>query len=74
MCRHHVITNVQAGFRLFNGDGYYSVDPRNRDEKGQGSGMERIYEHGEIIAYARYIMRQFIPPFSLRSARRQRAI
>jgi hypothetical protein len=41
--------------------GYYSVDPRNRDENVKGLRMERIYEHGEILAYARYVMRQFIP-------------
>jgi hypothetical protein len=54
--------------------GYYSVDPRNRDENVKGLRMERIYEHGEILAYARYVMRQIYSPFSLRSARRQRAI
>ena len=32
--------------------GYYSVDPRNRDENVKGLRMERVYEHGEILAYA----------------------
>jgi hypothetical protein len=40
--------------------GYYSVNPSDRDENVKGLRMERIYEHGEILAYARYIMRQFI--------------
>ena len=41
--------------------GYYSVNPLNRDENVKGLRMERIYEHGEILAYARYVTRQFIP-------------
>jgi pimeloyl-ACP methyl ester carboxylesterase len=41
--------------------GYYSVDPRNRDDTVKGLRMERVYEHGEILAYGRYIVRQFIP-------------
>ena len=42
--------------------GYYSVNPANRDENVKGLRMERVFEHGEILAYGRYIMRQFIPP------------
>ena len=41
--------------------GYYSVNPENRNQTVQGLRMERVYEHGEILAYARYFMRQFIP-------------
>ena len=41
--------------------GYYSVNPANRDENVKGLRMERIYEHGEILAYARYFIRQYIP-------------
>ncbi len=42
--------------------GYYSVDPANRDQNVKGLRMERVFEHGEILAYGRYVMRQFIPP------------
>ncbi len=42
--------------------GYYSVNPANRDQTVKGLRMERVFEHGEILAYGRYIMRQFIPP------------
>jgi hypothetical protein len=45
-----------------------SVDSRNRDENVKGLRMERIYEHGETLAHARYVMRQFIP-LSLRDPR-----
>jgi pimeloyl-ACP methyl ester carboxylesterase len=41
--------------------GYYSVDPLHRDQNVKGLRMERVYEHGEILAYGRYVMRQFIP-------------
>jgi len=41
--------------------GYYSVDPFHRDQNVKGLRMERVYEHGEILAYGRYIIRQFIP-------------
>jgi hypothetical protein len=41
--------------------GYYSVDPPHRDHNVRGLRMERVYEHGEILAYGRYIVRQFIP-------------
>jgi pimeloyl-ACP methyl ester carboxylesterase len=42
--------------------GYYSVDPPHRDQTVIGLRGERIYEHGEILAYGRYILRQFVPP------------
>ena len=41
--------------------GYYSVDPLHRDENVKGLHMERVYEHGEILAFGRYLMLQFIP-------------
>jgi pimeloyl-ACP methyl ester carboxylesterase len=41
--------------------GYYSVDPTNRNGNVKGLRMERVYEHGEILAYARYFIRQYIP-------------
>ena len=41
--------------------GYYSVDPPHRNENVKGLKMERVYEHGEILAYGRYVMRQYIP-------------
>jgi pimeloyl-ACP methyl ester carboxylesterase len=41
--------------------GYYSVNPPKRDEIVEGLRVERIYEHGEILAYGRYVLRQFIP-------------
>ena len=42
--------------------GYYSTGLRNRDANVIGLRSERIYEHGEILAYGRYIVRQFNPP------------
>jgi pimeloyl-ACP methyl ester carboxylesterase len=42
--------------------GFYSVDPPFRDANVRGLRGERIYEHGEILAYFRYFLRQFIPP------------
>lgn len=41
--------------------GYYSVDPANRDDIVKGLRIERVFEHGEILAYPGYFMRQFIP-------------
>ncbi len=41
--------------------GYYSVAPPHRNRNVKGLRMERVYEHGEILAYGRYVMRQFIP-------------
>jgi pimeloyl-ACP methyl ester carboxylesterase len=41
--------------------GYYSVDPPRRDQNVRGLRMERIYEFGEILAYGRDFMLQFIP-------------
>jgi len=42
--------------------GYYSVDPPHRDENVKGLRGERVYEHGEVLAYLRYFLRQFVPP------------
>jgi pimeloyl-ACP methyl ester carboxylesterase len=41
--------------------GYYSVDPKGRDQNVQGLRMERIYEFGEVLAYGRLIMLHYIP-------------
>jgi len=42
--------------------GFNSVNPPNRDKNVIGLRSERLYEHGEILAYLRYFARQFIPP------------
>ena len=42
--------------------GYYSGGLTNRDANVAGLRSERIYEHGEILAYLRYFARQFVPP------------
>ena len=42
--------------------GYYSVKLAERDNNRVGLRIERIYEHGEILAFARYLLRQFNPP------------
>ena len=41
--------------------GYFSVDRAAREANVQGHRAERIFEHGEILAYIRLLMRQFIP-------------
>ncbi len=33
-----------------------------RDRNVQGLAIERIYEHGEILAYPRFVLRQLAPP------------
>ena len=42
--------------------GYYSGGLANRDENVKGLRSERVYEHGEVLAYLRYFARQFVPP------------
>ncbi len=42
--------------------GFYSVNPKGRDDNVKGLVGERVFEHGELLAYARYVMRQFVPP------------
>ena len=42
--------------------GYSSGGLTHRDENVRGLRSERIYEHGEILAYLRYFARQFTPP------------
>jgi hypothetical protein len=37
------------------------VDPPHRDQTVQGLRMERVYEFGEILAYGRAFMLQYIP-------------
>lgn len=41
--------------------GYYDVDSKAR-EKLNHLEVDRVYEHGEFLAYFRYFMRQFAPP------------
>ena len=41
--------------------GYFSVDRAALEANVQGHRAERIFEHGEILAYIRLLMRQFIP-------------
>ena len=42
--------------------GYYSGGIVDRDGNVKGHQIERVYEHGEILAYLRYILRQAAPP------------
>ena len=42
--------------------GFYTGGLRNRDTNVIGHRTERVYEHGEILAYGRLILRQFTPP------------
>ncbi len=48
--------------------GFYSVPAPDRNRNRVGIIVHRIYEHGEIVAYARYILKK-IMPLSLRDAR-----
>ncbi|HRK24630.1 MAG TPA: lipase [Beijerinckiaceae bacterium] len=41
--------------------GYYDVDSAAR-QKLNHLEIDRAYEHGEVLAYFRYLMRQFYPP------------
>jgi pimeloyl-ACP methyl ester carboxylesterase len=41
--------------------GFYSVDPKGRDQNVQGLRIERDYEFGEVLAYGRLIMLHYIP-------------
>lgn len=41
--------------------GYYDVDSAARD-KLTSLEIDRVYEHGEVLAYFRYFLRQFAPP------------
>jgi pimeloyl-ACP methyl ester carboxylesterase len=42
--------------------GFYDVSPDLREKNARGLEIERIYEHGEILAYPRLILRNIYPP------------
>ncbi|WNJ92830.1 lipase [Bosea sp. 685] len=42
--------------------GYYDLDPKERDNNAKGLKIERVYEHGEILAYPRLLLRNIYPP------------
>lgn len=45
--------------------GYYSVDPEEqRLANAKGSEVYRVYEHGEVLAYLRWFMKQLYNPFT----------
>ena len=41
--------------------GFYSGGLDRRDENVRGLKTERIYEHGEILAFGRWLMHEFVP-------------
>jgi hypothetical protein len=41
--------------------GYYSVDKADREKNEKGMTIYRIYEHGEILAYLRFLMKGLYP-------------
>jgi hypothetical protein len=55
-----VIKNVYA-FAPSVVTGYYSADGEKRDRNESGMKIHRVYEHGEILAYLRWIFRQVYP-------------
>jgi pimeloyl-ACP methyl ester carboxylesterase len=42
--------------------GYFDLDPDDRVRNSKGLRIERIYEHGEILAYPRLLLRNIYPP------------
>ncbi len=44
--------------------GFYDkdIDPVSRDRVVRGLKIERVYEHGEILAYPRFVLRHLYPP------------
>ncbi len=42
--------------------GYYDLERPLREKNSAGLKIERIYEHGEVLAYARLLMRNIYPP------------
>ncbi|WP_148663550.1 lipase family protein [Bosea vaviloviae] len=42
--------------------GYYDLDPNKRVDNSRGLKIERVYEHGEILAYPRLLLRNVYPP------------
>jgi hypothetical protein len=41
--------------------GYYDLDEREREENSRGKRIYRIYEHGEVLAYLRLLLKAFYP-------------
>ncbi len=41
--------------------GYYAVEPAARRHNERGLEIERVYEHGEVLAYLRLVMRVIYP-------------
>lgn len=41
--------------------GYFNVSREQRERHQKGMRIERIYEHGEILAYVGWFFRQFVP-------------
>ena len=42
--------------------GYYDLGPEERQGNSEGLRIERIYEHGEVLAYPRLLLRNLYPP------------
>jgi pimeloyl-ACP methyl ester carboxylesterase len=42
--------------------GYYDLEPTERQGNSDGLRIERVYEHGEVLAYARLLLRNLYPP------------
>lgn len=42
--------------------GYYDLDPKVSEANSKGLKIERVYEHGEILAYPRLLLRNIYPP------------
>jgi pimeloyl-ACP methyl ester carboxylesterase len=42
--------------------GYYDLDPAKRQANEKGLRIERVYEHGEVLAYPRLVLRNLYPP------------
>ncbi len=42
--------------------GYYDLDPQRRVDNSKGLRIERVYEHGEVLAYPRLLLRNIYPP------------
>lgn len=42
--------------------GYYDLAPAERQHNEKGLRIERVYEHGEVLAYPRLVLRNLYPP------------
>lgn len=42
--------------------GYYDLAPELRQDNERGLRIERVYEHGEVLAYPRLVLRNLYPP------------